>query len=504
MKTLKLSSLCQGILQAAALALAFAPSASFASSPDSFDTQLRRRINHIVVIYQENWSFDALYGHLPAVNGLANSFNTIPQLDKSANYTTYIYQNPQALNGSADNRFPPGNGQPALPLLPYDLTRFVTSNSTTGDIVHRFYTEQLQIDNGALETKNGYMDKFVTWSDNPGLVMSYFDASNLPEGLLAQQYTICDNFFHSAYGGSFLNHQFLVAARAPLWEQAIPSGWVSSYNATTKSLNDGHLTIDGNYVVNTTYSLQAPHPSSVPTNQLMLPINDNNPSADDYTPTIGDRLDAAHVTWKWYSGGWNNAIAGHADPLFQYHHQPFAYYANYAPFNANGTLNLAHNGANAHLQDEQNFFSDIAHNKLPSVSFIKPLGPDNEHPGYASLLQGQLHVASLVFAIQNSKYWNDTVVIITYDENGGRWDHVPPPVMDDGWGVGTRVPTIVVSKYTTGSWIDSTQYETVSILKLIERRWGLAPLSFRDANPAVGDLSSVFIFDDAHDNDVHQ
>jgi len=503
MKTNSLNPLRKHLIQAAALALALFHSSTLTATPPNFDTQLKRNINHVIVIYQENWSFDALYGHLPAVNGLANSFNTIPQLDRTANYTTYIYQNPQPLNGAADNRFPPGNGQPALPTLPYDLTRFITPNSTTGDIVHRFYTEQLQIDNGALEAKNGYMDKFVTFSDNPGLVMSYFDASNMPEGLLAQQYTICDNFFHSAYGGSFLNHQFFVSATAPFWNQAIPSGWLSSYNATTHSLNDNHLTIDGNYVVNTTYGAQTPHPS-VPTNQLMLPINDNNPAGTDYTPTIGDRMDAANVTWKWYSGGWNNALAGNPDPLFQFHHQPFAYYANYAPFNPDGTLNPAHTGPHAHLQDEQNFFTDVVHGTLPSVSFIKALGPDNEHPGYASLLQGQLHVASLVFAIQNSKYWKDSVIIITYDEHGGRWDHVPPPVMSDGWGLGSRVPCIIVSRYTSGGWIDSNQYETTSILKLIERRWNLAPLAARDANPNVGDLSTVFLFDPDHSEDQHQ
>ena len=114
--------------------------------PDhGFDNQLRAKINHIIVIYQENWSFDTLYGQFPGVNGLQNSFDTLPQLDKSTGYSSYIYQTPQPLNGGADNRFPPGNGQPPLPLLPYSLTHFVADSDTTGDIIHRFYHEQLQI-----------------------------------------------------------------------------------------------------------------------------------------------------------------------------------------------------------------------------------------------------------------------------------------------------------------------------------------------------------------------
>lgn len=461
------------------------------------DHQLKARVNHIVVIYQENWSFDALYGQFPGVNGLQNAFNTLPQLDKMTGYAGYIYATPQPLNGGPDLRFPPANGQPALPLIPYDLTRFVSASDTTGDIIHRFYHEQLQIDNGALEAANGSMDKFVTWSDNPGLVLSYIDATEMPEGKLAQQYTICDNFFHSAYGGSFLNHQFLVAAAAPQWLQPVPAGFQSSWNPATRALKDANLTIDGQYVVNTTYGAQLPHPATTPAAKLLAPINDVDPSAAGYLPTIGDRLDEARVSWKWYSGGWNDALAGRADPLFQYHHQAFGYYAKYAPFRPDGSLNPATTGPRAHLQDEQMFLSDIAEGSLPAVAFVKPLGPDNEHPGYASLLRGQQHVADLVQAIQNSRFAADTAIIITYDENGGRWDHVTPPVMPDGWGLGTRVPAIIVSPWTKGGRIDSNQYETVSILKLIERRFGLAPLSTRDANPAVSDLTTAFNFDGA-------
>ena len=118
---------------------------------------------------------------------------------------------------------------------------------------------------------------------------------------------------------------------------------------------------------------------------------------------------------------------------------------------------------------------------MPAVSFVKPLGPDNEHPGYAALARGQQHVADLVSRIRASSAWNDTVIIITYDENGGRWDHVAPPVVDR-WGPGTRVPTIVISPLAKKGYVDHTQYDTTSILRLIEMRWDLAPLSTRDAS----------------------
>src|SRR5262249_85422 len=120
-------------------------------------------------------------------------------------------------DGKPDPRFPTN-----LPPQPYNAVPFLIQNAPpgdpaglTGDMIHRFYTEQAQIDGG----KN---DKFVSWSDNGGLVLSYIDSTNLPEGQLAQQYTLDDNFFQAAYGGSFLNHQFLVAAAAPQWNQPLP------------------------------------------------------------------------------------------------------------------------------------------------------------------------------------------------------------------------------------------------------------------------------------------
>jgi phospholipase C len=140
------------------------------------------------------------------------------------------------------------------------------------------------------------------------------------------------------------------------------------------------------------------------------------------------------------------------------------------------------------------FFSDVTNGTLPAVTFIKPLGPDNEHPGYANLLRGQQHVADIVRAIQNSRFWASSAIIITYDENGGRWDHVTPPIRADHWGVGTRVPAIIVSPFAAGGVINSAQHETVSILKFIQRRYNLAPLAQRDADPSVSDLTAAFRF----------
>ena len=144
----------------------------------------------------------------------------------------------------------------------------------------------------------------------------------------------------------------------------------------------------------------------------------------------------------------------------------------------------------AHLQDETDFFTDVTNNTLPAVCFIKPLGPDNEHPGYASLLQGQMHVSNIVAAVQaNPALWAHTAIIVTYDEHGGRWDHVTPPVRDI-WGPGLRVPGIIISPLGKTNYVDHTQHETLSILKTIENRFGLAPLTTSVANSS--SLASAF------------
>jgi phospholipase C len=484
-----------------------------------------KSIKHIIVIYQENWSFDSLYGQFPGADGYANGFDTLPQVDRSMTppYSSLIHKTPSPLNnGVIDPQFPSIGGNlalgskpnqmVALPLIPYDFTTYIAANSKTGDIVHRFYHEQLQIDNRLLEPKNGDLDKFVTWSDNPGLVLSYIDATNLPEGKLAQQYTLCDNFFHSAYGGSFLNHQWLVAASTPPWTAPIPAGFKSSYDAINKTLSDNQLTFDGNYAINTIQPLLAPFAPGTSTAKRLL-INNTDPSEPGYMPNIGNRLDEAGINWRWYSGGWNDALADNNianKELFQFHHQPFAYFTKYAPFLTAPTqdysaskspqLNPATTGPNAHLQDEQDFFADVASGNLPPVSFVKPIGQNNEHPGYTDVVTGQQHVADLVAAVQQSEIWQDCVILITYDENGGRWDHVVPPVRADKWGVGVRVPGIIISPFARKGKIDHTEYETVSILKLIERRFDLAPLSLRDSDPAVNDLTHSLRFDREREN----
>jgi phospholipase C len=133
---------------------------------------------------------------------------------------------------------------------------------------------------------------------------------------------------------------------------------------------------------------------------------------------------------------------------------------------------------------------------LRSVSFIKPLGVYNEHPGYASEANGSNHLVSLLKAIEGGACAKDTMVVVTYDEFGGQWDHVSPPGMGgsgphDKWGPSTRIPALVLAPGLRDDFVvDSTSHDTTSIMATIEHRFGLRSVAGRDRR--VQDLSTVF------------
>jgi phospholipase C len=420
------------------------------SSLQTRDGRIPDRLQHLVIIYLENHSFDNLYGEFPGADGLSSAGATMKQVDAG---------------GAPYGTLPQVTGSPfpaTLSNAPFPIEAYVPANQRIPDLVHRFYHEQLQIDGGR-------MDRFALVSDAKGEVMGFYHTAPLPLAVEAANYTLCDNFFHAAFGGSFLNHMWLIAARTPVFPNA-PSAIVAQLGADGSLIKDGAVTPDG-YAVNTLFTVNQPHPASVPAARLV---------PNQTFATIGDRLSEQRITWAWFSGGWNDALAGHADALFQFHHQPFAYFANYA----DGTPAKVE-----HLRDESEFIAAAQAGRLPAVSFVKPLGPQNEHPGYADLLTGEQHVLDLVNAVRNGPDWPTTAIVITYDEHGGFWDHVPPPIVDR-WGPGIRVPALVISPFAKRHFVDHRRYDTTSILALIENRWGLAPLSERDAG--ADDMANAF------------
>ncbi len=499
------------------------------------DCQLQNKVSTVVVIYAENRSFDNLYGLFPGANGIpgvnpAATGTIAPQVDRDAAGSA-LATLPQTWGGlTAAGQMPVvTQAQSAgLPNQPFrvDATFGVSTAVITRDLYHRFYENQMQIDGG----KN---DKFAAWADSGGLVMHYFDGSGMAMWNVARQYVLADNFFMGAFGGSFLNHQYLICACAPEYPNADtaaahppisvldtdasgkflprltqtaaspasaldgPPTFVASTNITPKNyFGDGTFR-----AINTMQPAYQPS-GNAPAASDATGLYANPASATTLPPqtqaTIGDRLDAKGVHWKWYSGAWASASADrtlvyHSPvPNFQAHHQPFNYYAKMDP-----VTNAAYRAA--HLKDYNDLVADAAAGALPPVVFFKPEGDLNQHPGYTAVASGDAHIADLIAKLQASPQWPNMVILVTYDENGGIWDHVAPP-KGDQLGPGSRIPAIIVSPFAKKGAVDHTQYDTDSALRLITRRWGLDPLpgvTARDdalkanGNPAMGDLTEA-------------
>lgn len=427
----------------AALAVLFSTSTIAAPKPPvGLD-----KIGHILVIYLENHSFDNLYGQFPGADGIAQAKpEQILQVDSQGKVFEHLPPVPD------DPRFPQD-----LANAPFPIDDYVPPEDKIHDPVHAFFLHQRQIDGGR-------MNRFADLSNVKGLVMGYYRGGTLPLWDYAKRYTLADHFFQAAFGGSFLNHQWLVCACTPQFEAAGPK-LRAVYDDHGKLIKEGPVLPDGS-VVSSLFPVQGPYPADTKPEKL-LPVQT--------APNIGDRLTEKGVDWAWYAGGWKDAIAGHPDASFQFHHQPFAYFQGYGPDSK---------GRSEHLKDEQDLQKDIDQGRLPPVAFYKPIGALNEHPGYADLMSGEKHIAELLQKLEKSPLWKDMVVIVTYDENGGFWDHVPPP-KGDQFGPGSRVPALIISPFARKGFVDHTVYDTTSLLKLIEQRHRLAPLTKRDGN-AVG------------------
>ena len=464
------------------------------------------RIEHVVIIYGENRSFDNLYGLFPGASGIAQA-NTQSTTQRDRNGTPLPVL-PPVWNGVAAN---PAFGR-TLPNAPFAIDgppANLPLSVPTRDLVHRYYQNIEQIDGG----RN---DRFAAISDAGGLSLGYYDGSRLALWRIARDFTLADNFFMGAFGGSYMNHIWFACACVASFPDAPPDmtsrlgpdGLLarrsdspgSALDGPVRYERDGALTPDG-FAVNTVqppYQPSGISPASGGDPRMADPARHPLPPID--APTIGDRLNDQGVSWVWYAGAWDQALADGARqggsargviytnrPLstdFQPHHQPYNYFRRYAPGTA---LRLQH------LKDGRQLIDDIEHSTLPQVSFYKPTGDLNEHSGYTDVASGDAHIAQLIEKIRRSPAWASTLIIVTYDENGGYWDHVAPPSgpgWSDRWGPGTRIPAILVSPLVRKGYVDHTVYDTGSIHRFLTRRFHLQPLP--DGRDRMGDLSNAF------------
>jgi len=500
----------------------------------SLDAKLKAHVKNVVVIYLENRSFNNLFADFP---GLVQPLSALPagaalQKDRDGSVLPEL---PKIWGGMVPARQNIGGKDfiireddiRHLPNAPFRLTdaagQPLPEGIVTRDLWHLFYQNQMQINGG----RN---DGFVAWGDNGALTMGHYGETSKNLGLwqIAREFTLCDNFFMAAFGGSYLNHQFLISGRVPEFFDAAstpaakkiavledgptghrlalaPDSPKSALDGKPKFVNNGTITPDG-YAVNTMAppyqpSWVKPAPGGDP--QLADPADPAVLPPQTYK-TIGDLLSERGVSWAWYGGAYQAALDGRGEgerPNFQFHHQPFNYFKQFAP----GTSARAEHLRDGGLGDSpisNKFIADAIAGRLPAVTFYKPQGNLNLHAGYSDIESGDAHVANVIEHLKKSPQWQDMVVVIAFDENGGWWDHVAPP-QGDRWGPGSRIPAIVVSPYAKKGAVDHNFYDTTSILRFITRLHDLplleglaarnAAFAARGARPS-GDLTGALSF----------
>ena len=454
-------------------------------------------IETVVVVFLENRSFVNLLPRFPGALGVAQSPpESLRQRDRDGSLLPHLPPVWKSGTARPDPAYPASmpNAPFAIDEAPYALP----GNVLTVSPVHRFYQNRMQINGG----KN---DMFVAWTDVGSLAMGHYNPEDTYLYKLAKEITLTDQFFMAAFGGSNLNHFWLACACTPIYENApttlraelddagnlklAPDSAKTALDGPPIWSRDGSITPDG-YAVNT---VQPPYqPSAVPP----APGGDQrfaDPAKHPLLPqtqaTIGDLLSEKGIDWVWYAQGWDAALADRGVIYntggavnFQPHHQPYNYFAKYAPGSAS---------RERHLKDMKAFWQAAADGTLPAVVFIKPDGANNQHPGESTMAAGDLMAGTIVETLRRSPQWTRMAIIVTHDENGGFWDPVAPP-QGDRWGPGSRIPTLIASPFAKKGFVDHTIYDTTSILQFLSKRFGLELLP--GIRTQFGDLRNSFTF----------
>jgi phospholipase C len=486
-----LKSLAAG---AAALAVPRLPSA-WAAEPAAQDLQgFRQSIDHIVVIFQENRSFDHYFGTYRPASG-AQVDTLLNAEGKVGERFSGLQKNPAGVPYSTlpvpDDI--PGFQGALLANTPFPLAPYVPpTHNVPWDPSHHFYRMFAEINGGrmdqfvalALVNKTyhapehpnaaGRVATLFAESEPSGAVLGYYTRADIPDYYrLADDYVLFDRFFQAISGGSTANALYMVSGRSAVWREAPKSAIGDMATAVFDLPYDSQ-----GVLINDLPPVNGP--TEISRKQLRLAP----PPEQQTYANVGDALIAAGADWAWYNEDWNavkpwalktafgpgdgSAVVDTID-MYVPHHNPFQYFPSWAE-----------NCRAGRMRDVEDFFADVKTGKLPDVSFLKATGAHDEHPADSAPQWGEQWVMRILRAIGDSPVWGRTAIVITYDEGGGFWDHVAPPRVD-AYGYGTRIPSFLIGPYARRGYVDHRIADTTSVLAMIEARFGLKPLQPRDA-----------------------
>jgi phospholipase C len=501
-----------GVVSAAAIAVGLSSAGAAPAGPLTTTP-----IKHVVVLYQENISFDHYFGTYPhAANPAGETpFNALPNTPTVNGLTSALLtNNPNAAN--------PQRIDPQSDLL----------NIIGCDNNHNYSPEQKAFD-------GGLMDQFVanTTGSAPCSgteALNYFDG-NTVTGLwnYAQHFAMSDNSYGTGFGPS------------------TPGAFETVSGNTTGIVNDAGnpIATQSNVDNNTAYSNGNPFvdfDGCSAQNASSYAASFATSGASQHK-NVGDLLNAAHVTWGWFQGGFTpssrlapTAQFPHGQPVcntahdniahasqidYDAHHNPFAYYkstANPEHLPPTSPSMVGKTDQANHQYDLSDFNAAVAAGNLPAVSFVKAGHYQDGHAGYSDPLDEQHYLVDEINAIEASPDWSSTAIIIGYDDSDGWYDHQAPPIVRssntaedflngpmkcgtsnsgpqvtvglDRCGFGPRLPLMVISPYAKPNFVDGTLTDQTSVLKFIEDNWSLGRIGGNSLDTKAGTLTSMFDF----------
>jgi phospholipase C len=483
-------------------------------------------IKYLVVIFQENVSFDHYFASYPnAMNSSGEpKFFARPGTPTVNGLTGALLTN----NPNANN---PGNGANAI--NPFRLDR---SQASTCDQDHNYGPEQQAFDGGLMDMfpasvgvgMSSFCAATYSYGKGQGIVMGYYDGNTVTAlWNYAQNFAMNDNSYGTTFGPSTPGVLNLVAGTT---YPAMPS----ATNAKIVPNNSGPGTLVGDLD---------------PTGDVCSAGTTVQLSG----PSIGDLLTSAGVTWGSFMGGFDLTITNpngttgckrsspatpaNGGPTADYipHHSFFNYFASTANFmhtRPASVSEIGNAGPANHQYDINDFFTALNHGNLPAVSFLKAIAAQDGHAGYSDPLLEQSFLVYTVNSIMNSKYWDDTAIIILYDDSDGWYDHQMSPIVNpsavntgvvndsdelNGPGVcghgtplsgiqgrcgyGPRLPFVVISPYAKVNFVDHTLTDQSSVLRFIEDNWGTGQIGGGSYDALAGSLLNMFDFDRGRDGD---
>jgi len=473
---------------------ATARSATSAAGSGTFTPRAATPIRHLVVIFDENVSFDHYFGTYPFAANTDGS-------------TFHAKRGTSTVNGLYTKITPSGPVGPLLTNNPNlnNPTRLTHSQALTCDQDHG-YTPEQQAVNG------GKMDKFVQFTETatcsppnygaPGLVMDYYDG-NTVTGLwnYAQNYAMSDNNWDTTFGPSTPGALNLISGQTGASYAVSPTtGAVVPDPGTVSDLNSSGLgTIYGD--LDPAYD-DCSDSSHTTTSPLGVSTGKN----------VGDLLNAKGITWGWFQGGFaptsaNSAgfavcgskhtnIGGVSVTDYSPHHEPFQYYkstANPRHLPPSSEAAIGHTDQANHQYDLSDFYTTLTHGNMPAVSFLKAAEYQDGHPGYSDPLDEQTFLVNTINQIERSPFWKSTAIVVTYDDSDGWYDHQPPVIVNgsntsadeaictsapmtlgsypDRCGFSQRLPMLVISPWTRKNYASGNLTDTSSITAFIENNW---------------------------------